>query len=89
MIPQFEIDITKNESLDKIDRAVRKVVSPKLYDPNSVEFRTAAFNSAPPPQDFDPMRTPQDVIDEGMMRYSSAYHQILEMLLDQAIKDNQ
>jgi len=68
--------------MEIIDNAVKKVCqSDKLSDPHSKEFMLEAFKNAPPPEDFDPWRTPQDVIDDAMMRYSSTYNDILERLL--------
>jgi hypothetical protein len=68
--------------MEIIDNAVKKVCqSDKLSDPHSREFMLEAFKNAPSPEDFDPWRTPQDVIDDAMMRYSSTYNDILERLL--------
>lgn len=68
--------------MDIIDLAVAKVCgSDKFSDPNSREFMLAAFKETPPPEDFDPWRTTQDIIDDNMMRYSSTYNEILEKLL--------
>lgn len=68
--------------MEIIDNAVKKVCqSDKLFDPHSREFMLEAFKNAPPPEDLDPWRTPQDVIDDAMMRYSSTYNDILERLL--------
>lgn len=68
--------------MEIIDNAVRKVCqSDKLSDPHSREFMLEAFKDTPPPEDFDPWRTTQDIIDDNMMRYSSTYNEILEKLL--------
>jgi len=68
--------------MEIIDNAVRKICqSDKLSDPHSREFMLEAFKDASPPEDLDPWRTPQDVIDDAMMRYSSTYNEILEKLL--------
>ena len=67
---------------DILDNAVSKVLAKQgINDPHSREFMLEAFKNTPPPEDLDPWRTPQDVIDDAMMRYSSTYNEILEKLL--------
>ena len=68
--------------MDIINSAVAKVCgSDKKLDPNSREFMLEAFKETPPPEDFDPWRTTQDIIDDEMMKYSSTYNEILEKLM--------
>ena len=66
--------------MDIIDKAVKAVVNPDL-DPNSREFMLEAFKETPPPQDLDPWRTTQDIIDDEMMTYSTAYNEILDKIM--------
>ena len=68
--------------MDIINSAVAKVCgSDKKLDPNSREFMLEAFKEASPPQDLDPWRTSQDIIDDEMMKYTSTYNEILEKLI--------
>lgn len=67
---------------DILNNAVNKILAKKeLNDPHSREFMLQAFKDAPPPEDLDPWRTTQDIIDDEMMKYSSTYSEILEKLM--------
>ncbi len=66
---------------DTINNAVHKVCNPGLYDMHSKEFMLDAFKSASPPEDFDPNRTVEDIISDGLMRHSSLYRSVMEYLL--------
>ena len=70
-----------------IDKAVKAVVSPDL-DPNSREFMLEAFKETPPPEDLDPWRTTEDIINDELMRYSSTYNEILEKLMKEYTDGN-
>lgn len=67
--------------MDIINLAVAKVCgSDKFLDPHSKEFMLASFKETPPPEDLDPWRTTQDIIDDAMMRYTSLYKSIYDKL---------
>lgn len=70
-----------------IDKAVKAVVNPDL-DPNSREFMLQAFKETPPPEDFDPWRTTEDIINDELMKYSSTYNEILEKLMKEYTDGN-
>jgi len=70
-----------------IDKAVKAVVNPDL-DPNSREFMLEAFKETPPPEDFDPWRTTEDIINDELMKYSTAYTEILEKLMKEYTDGN-
>lgn len=70
-----------------IDKAVKAVVNPDL-DPNSREFMLEAFKETPPPEDLDPWRTTEDIINDELMRYSSTYNEILEKLMKEYTDGN-
>lgn len=70
-----------------IDKAVKAVVNPDL-DPNSREFMLEAFRETPPPEDLDPWRTTEDIINDELMRYSSTYNEILEKLMKEYTDGN-
>ena len=70
-----------------IDKAVKAVVNPDL-DPNSREFMLEAFKETPPPEDFDPWRTTEDIINDELMKYSSTYNEILEKLMKEYTDGN-
>ena len=70
-----------------IDKAVKAVVNPDL-DPNSREFMLEAFKETPPPEDLDPWRTTEDIINDELMKYSSTYNEILEKLMKEYTDGN-
>ena len=70
-----------------IDKAVKAVVNPDL-DPNSREFMLEAFKETPPPEDLDPWRTTEDIINDELMKYSTAYTEILEKLMKEYTDGN-
>jgi hypothetical protein len=70
-----------------IDNAVKAVVNPDL-DPNSREFMLEAFKNTPPPEDLDPWRTTEDIINDELMKYSTAYTEILEKLMKEYTDGN-
>jgi len=70
-----------------IDKAVKAVVNPDL-DPNSREFMLEAFKNTPPPEDLDPWRTTEDIINDELMKYSTAYTEILEKLMKEYTDGN-
>lgn len=75
--------------MDIINSAVAKVCgSDKKLDPNSREFMLEAFKETPPPQDLDPWRTTEDIINDEMMKYSSTYNEILEKLMKEYTDGN-
>jgi hypothetical protein len=70
-----------------IDKAVKAVVNPDL-DPNSREFMLEAFKETPPPEDLDPWKTTEDIINDELMKYSSTYNEILEKLMKEYTDGN-
>ena len=70
-----------------IDKAVKAVVNPDL-DPNSREFMLEAFKETSPPEDLDPWRTTEDIINDELMKYSTAYTEILEKLMKEYTDGN-